>query len=488
LDVNERSLRLSHPEKWTPDVNADEDELPEGWAVVPLEEAATLQRGFDLPVQDREPGQIPVLASNGPVGTHNVARVNGPGVVTGRSGTIGKVQFIQGDFWPLNTTLYVKDFHGNDPKFIALLLTDFQLERFLAGTGVPTLNRNVVHEITVRLAPLAEQRRIVSKVEALLPCVNAARQLLAKVPAILKRFRQSVLAAACSGRLTADWREENRSPTPEGVTESDLPDVPDVPATWIWRRLSTVAEIRGGVTKGRKFNGKCTIMLPYLRVANVQDGFLDLAEIKQIEVLPEDKHKYALAPGDILFTEGGDRDKLGRGTVWSGEIPGCIHQNHIFRARLVTSEATPQFVSLATKSEFSRDYFFHNASQTVNLASLNMTMLSALPIPLPPLPEQHQIVRRVEALFRLSDAIEKRVAAATARADKLTQAILAKAFRGELVPTEAELARREGRDYEPASVLLERIRAERAQSDQRTQRITGKGDSSRRRHRRGQPQ
>src|SRR5260370_2038200 len=185
------------------------DELPEGWVVVPLEDAATLQRGFDLPVQDRLPGQIPVLASNGPVGTHNVARVKGPGVVTGRSGTIGKVQFIEADFWPLNTTLYVRDFHGNDPKFIALLLTDFQLERFLAGTGVPTLNRNVVHEIDVTLAPVAEQQRIVAKVEALLARMKGARQRLAKVPATLKRFRQSVLAAACSGRLTADWREAN---------------------------------------------------------------------------------------------------------------------------------------------------------------------------------------------------------------------------------------------------------------------------------------
>src|SRR5205823_2727044 len=100
----------------------------------------------------------------------------------------------------------------------------------------------------------------------------------------------------------------------------------------------------------------------------------------------------------------------------------------------------------------------------VALQGVNVEDFRRLPIPIPPLAEQHEIVRRVEALFRLADAIEKRVAAATARAEKLTQAVLAKAFRGELVPTEAELARREGRDYEPASVLLERIRAERAGS------------------------
>jgi len=99
-------------------------------------------------------------------------------------------------------------------------------------------------------------------------------------------------------------------------------------------------------------------------------------------------------------------------------------------------------------------------SREVARPTLNLEQLQTLPVPLAPLAEQHEIVRRVEALFPLADAIEKRLAAATARADKLTQAILARAFRGELVPTEAELARREGRDYEPASVLLERMRAE----------------------------
>lgn len=100
----------------------------------------------------------------------------------------------------------------------------------------------------------------------------------------------------------------------------------------------------------------------------------------------------------------------------------------------------------------------------MNLASINLTTLGGVPVGLPPFQEQHEIVRRVEALFKLADAIEGRLAAARARADKLTQSILAKAFRGELVPTEAELARQEGREYEPASVLLERIRAQSRQN------------------------
>ncbi|HKQ93743.1 MAG TPA: hypothetical protein VJZ77_23995 [Blastocatellia bacterium] len=208
----------------------------------------------------------------------------------------------------------------------------------------------------ILVPPLAEQRRIAAKLEPLLGSVDTYQKRLAKIPMILKRFRQAVLAAACSGRLTVDWRKNN--PQPEVVDDDAPDDAPEIPESWQWKKLSDISHVKGGVTKGRKFNGKMTILMPYLRVANVQDGYLDLAEIKEIEVLPEDKEKYALKAGDILFTEGGDRDKLGRGTVWHGEITDCIHQNHIFRARLFTDEANAEYASIASKSDFSRKYFF----------------------------------------------------------------------------------------------------------------------------------
>ena len=126
----------------------------------PLGEVATLQRGFDLPVQSRRSGNVPILAANGPVGTHDSCKVVGPGVVTGRSGTLGKVHYVETDFWPLNTALWVKDFHGNDPRWVFRLLAWMHLERFTRGAGVPTLNRNLVHVVEVSVPPLPEQRRI----------------------------------------------------------------------------------------------------------------------------------------------------------------------------------------------------------------------------------------------------------------------------------------------------------------------------------------
>ena len=132
----------------------------QGWVTKPLVEVATLQRGHDLPVQDRAAGSYPIFAANGPVGLHEKAKCNGPGVVTGRSGTVGKVHFVEGAYWPLNTSLYVTDFHGNDPKWIYYMLRSFGLERFAQGAGVPTLNRNLVHREPIRVPPFSEQRRI----------------------------------------------------------------------------------------------------------------------------------------------------------------------------------------------------------------------------------------------------------------------------------------------------------------------------------------
>lgn len=130
------------------------------WEMRPLEDVATLQRGYDLPVQNRKIGDIPIYAANGIVGYHSEKQAVGPGVITGRSGSIGNVQFSEGPYWPLNTSLYVRDFHGNVPRYVYWLLRHLRLERFHEGTGVPTLNRNIVHRVSVPVPPIPQQRRI----------------------------------------------------------------------------------------------------------------------------------------------------------------------------------------------------------------------------------------------------------------------------------------------------------------------------------------
>ncbi len=131
------------------------------WATIPLGEVAALQRGFDLPHRQRKPGNIPIITSSGLGDTHAEPKVAGPGVVTGRYGTIGEVFYVSTDFWPLNTTLYVKNFYNNDPLFVSYLLRTIDFHTHSGKSGVPGVNRNDLHEISVRI-PIArhEQKAI----------------------------------------------------------------------------------------------------------------------------------------------------------------------------------------------------------------------------------------------------------------------------------------------------------------------------------------
>lgn len=355
------------------------------------------------------------------------------------------------------------------------------------GVGLRHVTKGKFEKTKIPLPPLNEQKRIVAKIEALQERSQRVKTELEAIRPLLDNFRQSVFAAAFRGDLTKDWREKHPDIEPasellerikverkklyeeecrkaqtlgerkpkmfkENLDKIEILTLPRLPKTWKWERFVNISNILGGVTKGRKLREKSTIFLPYLRVANVQDGYLDLSEIKKIEALPEDIQKYHLEYGDILVTEGGDRDKLGRGTIWRNEIENCIHQNHVYRARLYSVNIFSEYISLALRSEESRKYFFENASQTTNLASINITSLGNVPLAIPPLKEQKEIVKRIESLFKIADTIEQQYQKAETDLETLNQSILAKAFRGELVPQDS--------NDEPASVLLERIRAQ----------------------------
>lgn len=159
-----------------------------------------------------------------------------------------------------------------------------------------------------------------------------------------------------------------------------------------WRKvtLEQVAEVRTGLAKGKQ-SSPDAVALPYLRVANVQDGRLDLREMKLIEVEPHQVARYSLKPGDILMTEGGDFDKLGRGAVWRSQIDPCLHQNHVFAVRAMSEVVDPGYLSALAASEYGRSYFLSCAKRSTNLASINSSQLKAFPVLLPPLSEQRAI-------------------------------------------------------------------------------------------------
>jgi type I restriction enzyme S subunit len=193
-------------------------------------------------------------------------------------------------------------------------------------------------------------------------------------------------------------------------------------------RLEHVAEVVSGVAKGRKFNGTKPIEVLYLRVANVQAGHLDLTEIKTILALPSEAKELALQRGDVLLTEGGDFDKLGRGAMLEKDMPDCIHQNHVFRVRVNRAKLEPIYFAKFLLTPEARAYFLSCAKRTTNLASINMRQLRALPIPVPPLPLQQEFSDRVREI----QGLEGEQVASRMRLDGLFKSMRHRAFTGEL--------------------------------------------------------
>ncbi len=196
------------------------------------------------------------------------------------------------------------------------------------------------------------------------------------------------------------------------------------PKGWAEKALGEVSAVVSGVTKGRKFGDKETVEVPYLRVANVQAGHLNLEEIKTVKVLPRDVENLALRHGDVLLTEGGDFDKLGRGALWEYEISNCIHQNHVFRVRLDREQMLPECFMVYLQSTKAREYFLRCAKRTTNLASINMTQLRALPVLIPPMPVQESFYVR----FMSARSVQSQQANALSKAEKTFNSLLSSVF------------------------------------------------------------
>jgi len=273
------------------------------------------------------------------------------------------------------------------------------MQKIASKAVVPLLNKTDFSNIIVNLPPLPTQKKIV---------------------AILEKAEK-----------LKEWRREADELTDE-LLKSTFLDIFGDPVKnhkeWKAVKLQEVAQIVSGVTKGRKLTGKEVISVPYLRVANVQDGYLELNEIKLIEVLPSDVEKFALKEGDVLLTEGGDPDKLGRGSVWHDEIPNCIHQNHIFRVRVNKKHLTPEFLSMLIGSPYGKMYFLKSAKQTTGIASINSKQLKNFPALIPPIELQNKLAE----IIRQTEQLREQQKQSNQHINNLFNALMQQAFRGEL--------------------------------------------------------
>lgn len=268
------------------------------------------------------------------------------------------------------------------PEFLPFLMMS---DKFMAraveisvGSLSPTINWTTLKLQEFDLPPLDQQRRIA--------------EILWAVDEACVAYEESVQA-------TNEAFDAKLIDTFGGGSNGNLK------AQFPTKALREIAFLQTGIAKGKKYPTDVpTVELPYLRVANVQDGRLDLFEIKTIVVPKSEKERYLLQDGDVVICEGGDFDKVGRGTIWRGQIPDCLHQNHVFCLRADRSLLLPEFLALQFGSPYGKKYFLGCAKKTSNLASINSTQVKAFPFQLPQLSEQRRIVRETEQLQSARDA------------------------------------------------------------------------------------
>ncbi len=360
----------------------DMSSTPADWECCPLGDRITLEYGQALPERLRKAGSTLVYGSNGRIGKHDSPLAPNGGLVVGRKGTVGAVQFTTEPLWPIDTTYYVVPKASDSLRFLYHLLRYLPLTLLNAATGVPGLSRRDAYALRGVFPPKAEQDKIVGVLDAADRATAAADSTLGHARALYR----SMLHGCVHGQI--------------GPGASNF-------GRWAATRLDAVADVGSGVTLGKDVSGRPSVDLPYLRVANVQDGHLDLSSIKTVRVPSDDVDRYRLESGDVLMTEGGDIDKLGRGTIWHGQIANCLHQNHIFRVRPNRALLDPEYYSLVVESDIAKRYFCRVAKRTTNLASTNKTQVRAFSFPLPPsTAEQEQIVAVMKRIGATVSALE----------------------------------------------------------------------------------
>lgn len=384
------------------------------------------------------------------------------------------------------------------------------------GISMAHMTKERFEQLSVLLPPLEEQSRIVAKIDELMSLCDKLEDEQQKRRKLQNTLRQATLQAVAKAQspheLQANWARLEANfgrlfSAPEDVDEvigelknlavrgllaegiaNDL-DIEKVksdcqalrdqynasglmrkqklvamaepetsyPSHWVTEAFDEVAIVIGGVTKGRDLRGRETLTCQYLSVANVQRGYFKLDELKTIQIAKDELEKYKVAEGDLLITEGGDWDKVGRTAIWPGGIDDCLHQNHVFKARVPSDLLLNEWVELVFNSGIGRDYFAGASKQTTNLASINMTQLRSFPLPIPPTAEQKAILSRLSELTLLCVEWRKLIVRRQQMGSLLAQATVASLTGIDLVSEEEAVK-------VPQTELISRLRLGQAPS------------------------
>ena len=271
-------------------------------------------------------------------------------------------------------------------------------------TGLRNLNGTIIGSIRIPVTRVSEQRAIADYLDTETGRIDAL---------ISKKRRMIELLYEYDRRLLDDYFQQFRSDS--------------------FARLGYLAQVRSGVTlSGTRPVRRRDVTVPYLRVANVQQDRLDLNEVKTVTVDPVTARRTALRNGDVLMTEGGDIDKLGRGTVWRGEIDPCLHQNHVFAVRVRTQDLLPEFLALVTRTSYARRYFEMTGVRSTNLASTNSSKVASFKIPFPDLSTQIELVHAYQNGWRVLERTRTAIGHQLDLLQERRQALITAAVTGEL--------------------------------------------------------
>ncbi|ODS64035.1 MAG: hypothetical protein ABS37_10900 [Acidovorax sp. SCN 65-108] len=460
-------------------------ELPQGWEWVRLGSVLSLEYGAALPEKERLPGSIPVYGSNGIVGFHTSALVSEPSLIVGRKGSVGAINISLVPFWPIDTSYFVTPPRGIELHFAFHLLRSLGLAKHDKATAIPGINRNDVYAEIVGLPPLAEQSRIVTRVEELMRLCDALQakgQLEAAQHAqLVSTLLGTLTASATPEELAAHWQRVARhfdllldrpeaidaleqtllqlavrgllvpqDPTDEPASallqkiraekdrliatgqikrDKPLPPITDeerpfeLPVGWEWVRLVDVA-LRGPSNGLSPRPQELPTDVRCLSLSATTQGFFKPEYFKYVDVSPQAVQQFFLKNGDLLLQRGNSLEYVGIAAIYDGPDDAYIYPDLMMRLQLSECVKT-EFVHTMLVSADGRSYFQRNATGTQGtMPKVNQATVAGAPIPLPPIAEQSRIVTRVTALRRLCADLRQRLADAQTTQSHLAQALV----------------------------------------------------------------
>ncbi|EJG0722430.1 restriction endonuclease subunit S [Vibrio parahaemolyticus] len=402
--------------------------------------------------------------------------------------TIGKTAILSVRATTNQAVCACTPFTGLSNTYLLTLLKAYKARLIGMGAGgaQPNISREKIINTVIALPSTAEQHRIVAKVDELMTlCDQLEQQTEASIEAhqvlvttlletltnsadanelmqnwarisehfdtlfsteeSIDQLKQTILQLAVMGKLVPqDPSDEPAAELLKRIADEKaqlvkdkkikkqkaLPPIAEdekpfeLPSGWEWCRLEDVVDIQSGITKGRKLAGRELKTIPYLSVANVQRGYLILNNVKEIDLPIDELEKYSVEDGDLLITEGGDWDKVGRTAIWRSEVPYMAHQNHVFKARPFLKEQSEAWLEMYLNGPFARKYFAGSSKQTTNLASINKTQLRSCLIAVPPRDEKKEISDRVQELIGMCDLLLEGIRASLQTQLQLTDVIV----------------------------------------------------------------